>query len=97
MITTDNTIRLAEVLRSMEESHNPDGSYNPFNITFVKYSQFKKKENGKIVSLKNVVKCGLPFNVKENMQRGLYNPATDEKKTVNIWLIIEFNGFKVVW
>ena len=91
------TIRLADALKVMDQSTGPNGEDRPFDITFVKYGKTKRQENGRVVELKGAIKTGLPFNVKDNMQRGLKVLATGERKTCNIHLITHFNGATVKW
>lgn len=91
------TIHLRDALKIMDESLMPDGSANPFSIEFFKYSRNKKDSNGELVKLTNVVKCGLPFNVKDAMMRGLRNVKNNQVKSCYIWLINRINGAKVKW
>ena len=93
----EQTIHLRDVIKIMDESLKPDGSANPFSIEFYKYSQHKKDYNGELVSLTGVVKCGLPFNVKDAMMRGLRDIKTNQVKSCYIWLINRINGIKVKW
>lgn len=94
---SEQTIHLRDAIRIMDESLKPDGSVNSFSIEFFKYSRKKPAANGELVHLDNVVKCGLPFNVKDSMMRGLRNVKTNQVKSCYIWLINRINGIKVKW
>jgi len=90
-------IHLRDALRLMDESMKPDGSTKPFSISFVRFSSTKPKNNGEVAQYKNCVKQVVRQNMKKFMQRGIRTLDTSEIKTVNIWLITEFNGMKVRW
>lgn len=90
----DNEILLRDALQAMElkdENNEPV----KFSVRFFLYSQFKKKKNGQVRDYKNVTACGLPFNIKDNMQRGI-KLANGEIRTFNIYLLDRFNNLKVV-
>lgn len=91
------TIKLSDAIKTMEQSVAPDGSENPFDIEFIKFNKTEQKDNGKILSLKNCVKMGLPGNVKKSQRRGLRVLRTGEKKSCHIFLITKFNGKQVKW
>jgi hypothetical protein len=93
----NKAVKLNDALRILDESLLPDGSQKPFSIEFYKYSKTKKDYNGELVKMDNVVKCGLPFNVKDAMMRGLRNPRTNQVRSCYIWLINKINGVKVKW
>ena len=92
-----DTIKLSEAIKLMDQPVQPDGAENPFDIEFVKFNKTDKSGNGKIISLKGVVKMGLPGNVKQSQRRGLRVLRTGERKSCHIFLITKFNGKKVQW
>lgn len=91
------TITLKNALREMEQSITPTGEENPFSISFYKYNKSNKSENGKLISLTNCIKTGLPPNVFDMQKKGIKILDTGHSKTVNIFLIDTFNGKKVQW
>ena len=93
----DVTIHLRDALKLIDESVLPDGSHNPFTIEFFKYNKARPDDNGVRVQLANIVKCGLPYNVKNNMKRGLMDLNTKEIRSCSIWLISRFNNLTVKW
>lgn len=93
-IAKDGEILLTDALKAMElkdETNNPV----KFSLRFFLYSQEKINKNGEIREHKDVTLGGLPYNVKDNMQRGIVLP-NGERKSFNIFLLDRFNDKKVI-
>lgn len=90
-------IHLRDALRLMYESLKPDGSTNPFSISFYRFSDTKPAHNGTVATYRNCIKAVLQQNMSKTMQRGIRVLDSNEIKTVHIWLIKEFNGQRVRW
>jgi len=90
----EGEILLRDALQAMELK-DESGAPVKFSVRFFKYSQFKKKENGQIREYKDVTICGLPFNIKDNMPRGIMLP-NGTMRTFNIYLLDKFNDLRTV-
>ena len=90
-------IKLADVLKEIDQSITPDGKHNHFSIRFVKFNKSDKSQNGKIVQMDRAIKTGLPGNVKASGRIGLIDPYTNERKSCHKHLITHFNNKVVVW
>lgn len=88
------SIRRNVALREYDIKETPGGKQTEFSIKFL-------KKNGELVFLSKAVACGLPFNMKDNRMRGVVAIDARGDKIghpypVNIDLIIEWNGKKIV-
>lgn len=88
------SIRRNDALREYDIKETPGGRQVVFSIKFI-------KKNGELVYLPRAVATGLSFNMKEHRMRGVVAVDAGGEKIghvypVNIDLIIEWNGKKVI-
>jgi len=88
-------ILLLDVLNIMNQK-DLKGNPEIFSICFFTYSR-TKKTGGEMIELKNAVKTGLPFSLKDSQMIGVKVPKSSHHPiAVNTRLITRFNGEKVV-
>lgn len=81
-------IQLYEALRQIR-------NFEPFSITFVKYSP-TKKTGGEIVTFSNVVMTTKVENSKKHWLITVRVPEIDELRTIYFFSIIAINGKKTL-
>lgn len=89
-----DSIRRNVALREYDIKETPGGKQIIFSIKFI-------KKNGEIVFLPKAVATGLPYSLKDNRLRGVIAVDNQGDKIghvypVNIDLIIEWNGKKII-
>jgi len=90
----NSTIRRSSVLKQLDIKETRSGKPSTFSIAFCTSS-------GQRVFLPRAMSVGLPWNLKNNRQRGILPVDQDYNKTghvypVSIDLILEFNNKEVV-
>jgi hypothetical protein len=96
-MNNDPVISLKEALKLMEASLTSDGAQKPFDISFIKFSNHDKTDNGSIVEYTGCIKCGLPRNSYDTQRKAFQILATKQIKSFNIFLLVKFNGKLVKW
>jgi hypothetical protein len=86
------TIHYRDLLKDLEKADHENGT-KTVSMVFMQLDR-KRKTGGKLVTVVNAQKCGLPYHCADHEMRGIIGP--DGKKTaVHTRLIFEYNGLTV--
>jgi len=89
-------IHLMDALRIMEQKERNNLPLT-FDLKWVSYSD-SKQTGGEIKTAKNVIKCGLQANMRDNEMIGIKPIGhVGHPTAVYFRLIKEFNGMEVYW
>ena len=86
-------ITLPEVLKQIDRIRRFE-TKETFSITFLTCDR-KRKTGGDFRKIEKGQVCGLPYSVRENEMRGIFDTESGIITAFHIQLIFEFNGKRV--